>query len=381
MKPIIIGYDPGTTAALAIIDTSKNILYLKSKKEFKKKELFESIIKKGMPIIVASDRSPLPKSVEKLASSLNCKTYEPPENLSNLEKYNIVKDYLDFVKNDHQRDALASALKAYQSYSKLFMKTDKTVSYLGLSEFYGKILKALIEGEAENISEGINLILNKVRERKEDYVERKDSKINAISSKDIEKMRDIINRQENDIQILKKYNETLNKKLEKSDEKFKERKIKSENFNDERTAEMNKHIYKIENKIEMQKIAMEKMKAFRKLENKGYIPIIELSVIKPEELATLNQMLDIEGRVLSTKSFINIHLLNDYKIQALIVPNNLDEEVYRNVDFPIISDEEIKKEEIDDITAVRKEEFDEKLKKARKSGFIQWVNEYKKRRL
>ena len=32
MKPIIIGYDPGTTAALAIIDTSKNILYLKSKK-------------------------------------------------------------------------------------------------------------------------------------------------------------------------------------------------------------------------------------------------------------------------------------------------------------------------------------------------------------
>ncbi|OIN85756.1 MAG: hypothetical protein AUJ50_04675 [Candidatus Aenigmarchaeota archaeon CG1_02_38_14] len=92
-------------------------------------------------------------------------------------------------------------------------------------------------------------------------------------------------------------------------------------------------------------------------------------------------MLDIEGRVLSTKSFMNIHLLNDYKIQALIVPNNLDEEVYRNVDFPIISDEEIKKEEIDDITAVRKEEFDEKLKKARKSGFIQWVNEYKKRRL
>ena len=123
------------------------------------------------------------------------------------------------------------------------------------------------------------------------------------------------------------------------------------------------------------------MRTFRKLEGKGYIPIIGLDKIKPDKVKLLHNMFDLEGRVVSTNGFMNVLLLNDYKIQALLVPNNLDEEILRRVNFPVIPTEEIEKEEIDEVTVAKKKEFDEKLKKARKLGFIQWINGHKKRRL
>ncbi len=92
-------------------------------------------------------------------------------------------------------------------------------------------------------------------------------------------------------------------------------------------------------------------------------------------------MFDLEDRVVSTNSLENIRLLNDYKIQALIVPKKPETEILRNVDFPIMTDEEIVKERVNDVLVISKKEFDEKVKKARKLGFIQWINGHKKRRL
>jgi len=381
VKPLIVGYDPGTTAALAIVDTSKNIVYLRSKREFKKKELVEAIVKRGKPIIVAGDRSPLSGSVEKLASSLGCKAFEPPEDLSNLEKYNLVKNYLDVVKNDHERDALASALKAYKNYSKLFKKTDKAVSYLGLGEFYDKILRLLIEEEVKNINEAVNAVLNEIREKKEKFVVKKKMKTEKITPKEIEKLREMIRGQKNDIKILKNYNETLKKRLEEVDKNFKDQKMKNEGFHDKKTIKENRRLYKLENKLEKKGIVIEKLKVLRKLENKGYIPIIDLGIIKPDKVVLLDSMLDFEGRVISIESFVNIQILNDYKIQALIVPSKPDKEILERVNFPIIFDEELNKEEVGEITVAKKKEFDEKLKKARKRGIIQWINGHKKRRL
>ncbi len=380
-KPIIVGYDPGTTAALAIVDTSKNILYLKSKKEFSRKEIVEAITKKGKPIIIAGDKNPLSKNVEKLASSLGCKIFEPMENLSNLEKYNLVSNYLDVVKNDHQRDALASALKAYANYSSMFKKTSKTISYLGLAEFYDKILGLLVKEEAKNINESVNMVLNEIREKKEKFVEKKRMKIKTITPKEIENLRETIKRQKNDINILKNYNETLKKRLEKVDKKFKEQKIKSEKFHGKKTIEENEKIHRLENELEKRKIVIEKLKVFRRLESKGYTPVIELERIKPDKLELLNKIFGLEDRVLLTNSFMNIQALNDYNIQALIVPNIPDKEIVERINFPIISREEVNEEEIEEVLIVKKKEFNEKVKKARKLGIIQWINGHKKRRL
>ncbi len=380
-KPIIVGYDPGTTAALAIVDTGKNVLYLKSKKDFKTKELVMKITEKGSPIIIAGDKSPLPKSVGKLASSLGCKTFEPGEDLSNLEKYNLVRDYITKIEDDHQRDALASALKAHRNYSKLFKKTDKTISYLGLSEFYDKILKSLIEEESRSINDAVNIVLQDIRQKKEDFVEKKKAKVNDVSTKKVEELRKKIGILENDVEILRNYNKTLKKRLEKGDKKFKEQKEKAEKFHDKKTVKENRVVHRLEQELEKRDIAVEKLKSLRKLEKEGYVPIIDLERIKPDKVKLLDKMLDLNDRVVLIDSFANIQVMNDYLIKALIAPNKPGKEVLEGVNFPIMARESLVIEEKKDVLVTNEKDFNQKLKKARKSGFIQWVNGHKKRKL
>jgi hypothetical protein len=380
-KPLIVGYDPGTTAALAIVDTGKNVLYLDSKRDFKTKDLLISITKRGNPIIVSGDKKPLPKSVEKLASSLGCKTFEPSGDLSNLEKYDLVREYMEIVEDDHQKDALASALKAYKNYSSLFRKTDRTVSYLGLSEFYDKILKSLINNKAKNIDEAVNLALSSVKNNKERIKEGKKSNIKKIAPKKLEKLKKRIKILESDNKILKNYNEKLKEKLEKVDEKFSKQKKKNEKFHGEKTIQENKRLHRLEKELEKRNIAIEKLKTLRKLENEGYVPIISLGPIKPEKIELLNKMLDLEDRVLSTNSFSNLGVLNDYKIKALVVPNIPDKEVLERINFPVIDRKDLIQKEMEEVSVVEEIEFKQKFKKNKKLGFIQWINGYKQRKL
>jgi len=378
-RPIIVGYDPGTTAALAVLDTSGNILYLKSKKEFKKKELIEAVIRLGKPIIVAGDRVPLPGNVEKLASSLGCRTFEPSEDISNLEKYNLIKEHLEIVKNDHQRDALASAIKAYKYYSKLFRKADKIVSYLGLSEYYDKILKSLIDDDSENINEAVNKVLEEIRREKERLVEKKKVEISQPDPKEIERLREIIRRQENDIKILQRYNETLKKKLERIDEGFRQQKERAENF--DLKSEFSKKLMEHERQIEELKSTLNSLKTFRRIEKKGFIPVIEIGILTVDKLGEINKLLDLEDRVVLIKSYSNISLLNNYNIRAAIVPGSPDKLIIKSINFPVIPRDEIKLEKVDETLAVSFSEFEEKFKKAKKKGLIEWISEHKKRKL
>jgi len=78
-KWVIVGYDPGLTVGIAIIDLNGNILSLKSFKEASHSDIVLEIISRGRAIIVASDVYPPPKMVKKLAASLNSKIFSPPK--------------------------------------------------------------------------------------------------------------------------------------------------------------------------------------------------------------------------------------------------------------------------------------------------------------
>ncbi|MBD3155784.1 MAG: DUF460 domain-containing protein [Candidatus Aenigmarchaeota archaeon] len=380
-KPLIIGYDPGTTSGLAILDTGKNIVYLDSKRDLKTKDLLLSITERGNPIIVTGDKNPLPKSVEKLASSLGCKTFEPSEDLSNIEKYSLVKEYMEIVNDDHQKDALASALKAYKNYSSLFRKTDRTISYLGLSEFYDKILKLLINEKARNIDEAVNLALTEIKTKKERLLEGKKTKKEKITREKVDELRKRLKVLKNDNEILRNYNENLKKRLENVDEKFRGQKKKNNEFHDEKKNQENKKTHRLEKELEKRNIAIEKLKTLRKLENNGYVPVINLGSIKPDKVELLDKMLDLENRVVSTNSFSNLGVLNDYRIKALIAPNIPDKEVIERINFPLIVRKELIQKEIEEVLVIEEKDFKQKFKKAKKSGFIQWINGYRQRRL
>ena len=374
-RPLIVGFDPGTTAGLAIIDTKGEILFIKSKRGFKKSEIIEEITSRGKPLIISGDRCPLPKSVEKLASTLGCRSYYPIKSLTNFEKTELVKEFEERLENDHEKDALASALKAFQSYSRLFRRTEKTLSSLGMSELYERVVKMVITGKAENINEAINRILTESREVKPVVVKKVVEKRDEAVVKLQEKIRSL----EKDIVILKKHNEALKNKLRKREEKMDlDRKRISDSSVIRR---LNRDIKKLKDDIRERGLIKEKLKSLRRIELEGYIPILELNEVREEPIRSLHRRLDLRDIVLLAHIFENAQILNDYEIKALIVPYEPKERILEKVNFPILVKKDILIEKFKDISAVKKREFEEKLSMARKVGFVQWLKGHKERKL
>ena len=380
-KPIIVGFDPGTTAAIAILDTKGEILFLKSKRSFKKGEIIDAITTIGKPLIIAGDRYPLPKSVEKLASTLGCRYYHPRKSLSNKDKVKLVEEFKERIEDDHERDALASALEAFKAHSSVFERTENILSSLGLTELYDRIVELVITGKVENITEAINRTLDKMREKRK-VPKIKEKIVVKPVSKSVAELQRKIKGLEKDVQILKKYNESLKEKLRDSQERVKyyKKKIKQK-LDIDSIGTIKKNMDRLRNELEGSKSLIERLKLFREYELTGFIPIIELDEITLEKVKDLDKKIGLEDRVVLVNNPNNAQILNDYKIKALIAKKEPSERILEKVNFPIIVKEDISIENLKNILVVKRELFEEKLKKARKEGFVQWLSGHKKRKL
>jgi predicted RNase H-like nuclease (RuvC/YqgF family) len=122
-KPLIIGMDPGTTTGVAVFDLSGNLILLKSGKSLSRAEISTAVSDAGNPIIVSSDINPLPKAVERVATSFSAMLIEPGETFSRKEKHETARDYMKIHgrvwKNRHERDALVSGIYAYKQVRQL----------------------------------------------------------------------------------------------------------------------------------------------------------------------------------------------------------------------------------------------------------------------
>ncbi len=372
-KSIIVGYDPGTTAAVAIIDTNKKILFLTSKKGLKVNDIIKEISKIGTTLIVATDKIPIPKNVEKLNNSLGAKIFFPSESLSTTEKWSLIKDCKIKIKNDHERDALASAIKAYEKYSKLFKKIDRVLSSLYLSELYDKVLKMLIKEEAENITDAVEKIMKKMKKPEKS----KKKIIKETPNKKVQELKEIIKQKNDDIEILKSYNESLKEKLKKYEEKYGKRTEIKIDINE--IKQLKDQINKLKEKIEEKNNIISKLKLFRELENKNYIPIIEISGTT-ESIQEFSKKFSLINRVVLLKNTNQIETLNDYNIKAAII-EKIDENIIGKLNFPIILKDDISLKKINNILVIEKKEFENKISKARKIGFIKWLKNYKKRKV
>ncbi len=379
-KPIIVGYDPGTTAALAIIDTKGEILFLKSKRSFKRGEIIDIITDIGKPLLVAGDRRPIPKSVEKMARTLGCRPFYPRKSLSVSEKNWIVREFKDEVEDNHEKDALASALYAFKHYSRLFKRTHDILESQGLSRLYDKVLKTVVTGDIENIAEAINTIL-KTRER----VPKVDKKIiveKKTLDKTVSRLQEKIKRLERDIEIFKKLNEKLKKRLRISEKDIRQyRKKLEEKIDLDSLASIKKETDRLKNELKESIDSVEKLRLFRKIELKGYYPIVELEEVRDNITKDLDEILDLENRIILSENIGNAQILNDYNIKALISLESPGEGILERVDFPVIVKKDISIEKMKNISVVKKQELEECIKKARKTGFIQLLKAHKKRRL
>ncbi len=134
---LIVGYDPGIEAGLAVIDLDKKPVIIMSGRELDRGEIASKITNFGVPVIVATDKNPPPEMVRKLAAMLGTQLYVPPRSLGTGEKELIASEYCKSfgvsVKNTHERDALSAALKAYRTYEEKLMKLTEKIRKMGLS--------------------------------------------------------------------------------------------------------------------------------------------------------------------------------------------------------------------------------------------------------
>ncbi len=145
---LIVGIDVGITTAVALLDVSSDWYLTKSKKHWKAEDIASFILDYGEPILLATDVENIPEKVRKLSAILNVKIMKRRKNMQKFKKLKLVKNFK--FKNQHQRDALASAIEAKKKLKPL-------ISRIPVEE-KDKVLALLLKEKKPNISEAVRVI-------------------------------------------------------------------------------------------------------------------------------------------------------------------------------------------------------------------------------
>ena len=119
---LIVGVDPGTTTGLASVDFTGRVIDLFSSKDLGLDKAIEHLVSLGSISILATDVTPAPGFVLRMASKLGAVVYSPPESALVLDKIALTRSHR--TEDAHQRDSLAAALIAYSAYRNKFAKID-----------------------------------------------------------------------------------------------------------------------------------------------------------------------------------------------------------------------------------------------------------------
>ena len=115
---VIVGIDPGTTTAVALTDLDGAVLDVWSSRTADTAAVIEWIIEHGRPVVVAADVEPMPETVEKIRRSFDAAGWNPERDLPVDKKLHRTRE--EAYDNDHERDAMAAALFAFDSHEDQF---------------------------------------------------------------------------------------------------------------------------------------------------------------------------------------------------------------------------------------------------------------------
>ncbi len=148
MKPLaIVGLDPGTTSAYAVLGMDGRVIKISSGKETSLAETIAQVIEFCQPVIVSTDKAKIPAFVEEFARKFGAVLAAPEKDLLREEKRMLVLDLLkeDPSCNHHQHDSLAAALFAFKKFLPKLEKADRFIQENGLQaqkeEFFKIALK------------------------------------------------------------------------------------------------------------------------------------------------------------------------------------------------------------------------------------------------
>ncbi|MBI5393356.1 DUF460 domain-containing protein [Candidatus Woesearchaeota archaeon] len=158
---LIVGVDPGTTAAYALLDLDENVVKISSSKELNLSLMISEITDQGLSILVGTDKKNAPSFVAAFATKVGAKIVSPEEDLLVDEKKKIIheRNKDSFGANDHERDALASALFAYKKVRQLIVKIKYYLSEIKKDYLFEEVCKLVILQDGLPIKVAVDIIL------------------------------------------------------------------------------------------------------------------------------------------------------------------------------------------------------------------------------
>jgi len=204
---VIVGIDPGTTTAAAVVGIDGSLLDAYSTRTDDVAAVIEWIIERGRPIIVAADVTPMPETVEKIRRSFEAAGWQPASDLPVDEKKHRTRE--TSYDNDHERDAIAAALEAYDSHADQFERVAEKVPP---QHELGEVLSRVVAGE-ESV-EAVLTDLDPEEEEEEDEHEHTPRELSE-EEKTIKRLRARVDRLESHVDDLK---DTISRKDEQIDE-------------------------------------------------------------------------------------------------------------------------------------------------------------------
>ncbi len=139
---VVVGIDPGTTTAVAVVGLDGEVLDVLSTRTADTAAVIEWIIERGRPVVVAADVTPMPETVEKIRRSFDAAGWEPDRDLPvDTKKHRTRTEGWD---NDHERDALAAALHAFDDHEDQF---ERVATKVPPQHEVGEVVARVVAGE------------------------------------------------------------------------------------------------------------------------------------------------------------------------------------------------------------------------------------------
>ncbi len=206
---IIVGIDPGTTTAVAVLTLFGELRKLCSSRTISIPEVIEMISEEGRPLIIASDVFPTPNAVEKIRRAFNAVLGTPEEMITTEDKIEFAKPYE--YSNAHERDAIAAAVSVYRRNRNKFDQIKRKIpAGVDADEAIAQVVRG------RSVDAVISSLTKK--EEKEPVGET----ARGRAGDEVFHLRESLRRYEESVRDMKRYQEELKKELDLKDDKIRE---------------------------------------------------------------------------------------------------------------------------------------------------------------
>lgn len=386
-KLLIVGIDPGTTTAYAVLDLEGNLISTKSSKNFGLNYLLSEVTKIGKVVIVGTDKAKVPNLVYKFSTKTGSKIIYPYEDLKINEKRNLTKEFKTY--NEHQNDALASSLFALNKIKNIFLRINEYIEVNNKFNIKNKIIDLVLTKDL-SLRESVDLIENSNKEETKiikRVVEKKE-----LKQKDFMKLYRMVKRYEKENYSVKMQNYNLKKGLKTIERNFRFLNYKLNNINvaektDKRIKLKEKSINFLESEIKNKdgiiESSVKKIRIFnnylskwneifilKKLDNLG-----SSEFSKKKDLLNIakNDILLVNNPNITSKNIIN-YLKN--KVRIIITKIPASSKIIE--DFLFIDEKRLKIEEDEFFAVAKRGDIDKIVNNKESLHFI--VENYKKNR-